>query len=144
VEHAVVSEDRQVRSGWHVATTVVGLAVTAVLTSGCEPGDGADRTPGSYRPREDGIALRTGGASCAASPGRRTCPEVLLGLTTRQRVFPLCQRRGELVGSNSWWLYADGPRGTRGWVSSWFLDHPTNKLPGVPDCTSAHIRPRGT
>lgn len=129
------------RTGGRVGLAVI-VALAGVLTSGCEPGDDPERAPGWYKAREAGVALRNGGADCAASPGTGNCPDVLLGLKESQRVYPICQRQGQLVGSNPWWLYADGPRGRRGWVSSWYLDHPSNRLPGVPDCTASMITPR--
>jgi len=129
------------RAGGLVGLALV-IAVGGALTSACEPSDNPDYIPGSYGARESGLAMRTGDADCAASPGPTTCPEVLLSLREGQRVYPICQRRGQPVESNAWWLYADGPRGKRGWVSSWYLDHPTNRLPGVPTCTADLIRPR--
>jgi len=124
------------------AGVVFGIVLASVLTSGCEGAEDSKYYPGSYRARESGIAVRNGGAACAAQPGTGTCNQILLRLREGQRVFPICQRRGQLVGRNSYWLYADGPRGNRGWVASWYLDYPSNRLPGVPDCT-AELLSRG-
>jgi len=35
-----------------------------------------------------------------------------------------------------WWVYTEAPGGNRGWVASWFLTCPTNRLPGIDDCTA--------
>jgi hypothetical protein len=122
------------------AGVVVGFVLVGALTTGCKTTDGSQFSPGSYQVRESGVALRGGGAACAARPGVGTCPDVLLGLRPGQRLFPICQRRGQTVGRNPYWLYADGPRGNRGWVASWYLTYPSNRLPGVPDCTAALLR----
>lgn len=122
------------------AGVLVGLTLVAVLTSGCERTDGSQHIPGSYKLRESGVALRGGSPSCNARPGAESCPDTVLGLRAGQRVYPICQRRGQTVGRNPYWLYADGPRGRRGWVASWYLDYPSNRLPGVPDCSAALLR----
>lgn len=115
---------------------LVGVVVVAVLgATGCEPTDGSEFVPGSYSVREAGVSLRGGGQACGTTPGTGNCPNVLLGLRPGNKLYPLCQRRGQLVGRNSWWVYADAPGGNRGWVASWYLTCPTNRLPGIDDCT---------
>ncbi|MPZ79906.1 MAG: hypothetical protein GEV28_05700 [Actinophytocola sp.] len=110
-----------------------------LLVSGCEPTDGSEYIPGSYSVRESGVSLRDGGSACGDEPGTGNCPDVLLGLEPGNKVYPLCQRRGQQVGENSWWVYVDAPGGSRGWVASWFLTCPTNRLPGIDDCTADHL-----
>jgi hypothetical protein len=116
-------------------------SLTVLTLSGCERADGSSLPPGSYTVRESGVAMRAGPAACAAHPGTGSCPDVLLGLRPGQRLYPVCQRRGQMVGRNPYWLYASGPRGKRGWVASWYIDHPANRLPGVADCTEASFKP---
>jgi hypothetical protein len=122
---------------------VIGAVVclTMLAASGCERADGSTTAPGSYTVRDTGVAMRTGGPSCMAHPGTGNCPDVLLNLRPGQRLYPVCQRRGQLVGRNHYWLFASGPRGKRGWVSGWYIDHPANRLPGVDDCTAASFTP---
>jgi hypothetical protein len=115
---------------------VVAVAAVAVVTSGCEPTDGSEYVPGSYSVRESGVSLRDGGSACGVEPGTGNCPTVLAGLQPGNKLYPLCQRRGQLVGRNSWWVYTEAPGGNRGWVASWFLTCPTNRLPGIDDCTT--------
>ena len=119
---------------------VVGAVVlVAVLTTGCEPTDGSEFVPGSYSVRESGVSLREGGVACGQRPGTGNCPSVLMGLQPGNKLYPLCQQRGQLVGRNTWWVYVDAPSGNRGWVASWFLTCPTNRLPGIDNCTADHL-----
>lgn len=119
---------------------LAGAVAIGMLISGCERTDGSVYEPGSYTVRESGVALRGGPAACGTRPGTGSCPDVLFGLRPGQKVYPICQRRGQRVGSNPYWVYVDGPRGNRGWVSSWYLDWPANRLPGIPDCTAEKIK----
>lgn len=118
---------------------LVGAVMVAMVATGCEPTDGSVYVPGSYSVREPGVSLRVGGAACGAQPGTGNCPNVLVGLRPGNKLYPLCQRRGQLVGHNSWWVYADAPGGNRGWVASWYLTCPTNRLPGIADCTADRL-----
>ncbi|HEY0641314.1 MAG TPA: hypothetical protein VGD67_27105 [Pseudonocardiaceae bacterium] len=119
----------------------MAIVLSAGLTTACDRGADGEFVPGSYRTREGGVSVRTGDERCAANPGPAACSTVLYSLREGQRIYPICQRRGEAVATNSWWIYADAPRGHRGWVASWYLDHPTNRLPGLPTCTAALITP---
>lgn len=118
---------------------LVGAVVVMVVITGCEPTDGSEYIPGSYSVRESGVSLRGGGSACGAEPGTGNCPDVLLGLRPGNKLYPLCQRRGQLVGRNSWLVYGDGPGGNRGWVASWYLTCPTNRLPGIDECTAERL-----
>jgi len=111
---------------------LAGGVVLLALVSGCQPTDGSAYVPGSYTVRESGVRLRTGPASCHDAPGTGNC-DVLAGLE------PGDQRKGQLVGRNSWWVYVDAPGGNVGWVASWYLTCPTNRLPEVADCTAAQL-----
>lgn len=115
---------------------LVGAVVLVTLISGCERTDGSQYVPGSYTVRESGVALRGGAEACGNEPGTGNCPDVLFGLKPGHKLYPVCQKRGQLVGRNSWWVYADAPRGNRGWVASWYLTCPTNILPEVDECTA--------
>lgn len=121
---------------------LVGAIVLMTVITGCEPTDGSQGSqfePGRYSVRESGVALRGGSAACAENPGTGNCSNVLLGLEVGDWVYPLCQRRGQLVGRNDWWVYVDGPGGNTGWVASWYLDCPTNLLPGIDECTDERV-----
>jgi hypothetical protein len=115
---------------------VAGAVVLLTLVTGCEPTDGSVYVPGSYTVRESGVRLRTGPAACNETPGTGNCPNVIAGLDPGDKLYPVCQSKGQLVGRNAWWVYVDAPSGNRGWVASWFLTCPTNRLPEVDDCTA--------
>lgn len=113
--------------------------VLLTLVTGCERTDGSVYVPGSYTVREAGVRLRAGPAACDETPGTGNCPHVLAGLEPGDKLYPICQSKGQLVGRNSWWVYVHAPGGNRGWVASWFLTCPTNRLPEVDDCTAAEF-----
>lgn len=115
---------------------LAGVLVLFVLTSGCKPTDGSVYVPGSYSVRESGVRLRGGAEACQTEPGTGNCPDVLDGLEVGDNLYPVCQLRGQLVGENRWWVYVDAPGGNRGWVASWYLTCPTNRLPEVDLCTA--------
>jgi hypothetical protein len=118
---------------------LAGVLVLGVLVTACKPTDGSVYVPGSYNVRESGVRLRGGGEACQNEPGTGNCPDVLAGLEVGDHLYPVCQSRGQLVGENRWWVYVDAPGGNRGWVASWFLTCPTNRLPEVDDCTAAEF-----
>jgi len=115
---------------------LAGGVVLLALISGCQPTDGSTYVPGSYSVRESGVSLRGGGGACNDEPGTGNCPDVLDGLDPGNKLYPLCQSKGQLVGQNSWWVYVEAPGGNRGWVASWYLTCPTNILPEIDVCTA--------
>jgi hypothetical protein len=115
---------------------LAGALVLLTLVTGCEPTDGSVYVPGSYTVRESGVRLRSGATACQDTPGTGNCPDVLAGLEPGDNLYPVCQSKGQLVGRNAWWVYVDAPGGRRGWVASWFLTCPTNRLPEVDLCTA--------
>jgi hypothetical protein len=121
------------------AGVLVFMAVGLVGVTGCERTDGSVDIPGSYTVRAENVNLRDGGEDCDAEPGTGNCSTVLFSLDPGHKLYPLCQRQGQLVGRNSWWVYVDGPRGNRGWVASWYLTCPTKILPGIDECTSERL-----
>jgi hypothetical protein len=118
---------------------LAGALVVLTAVGGCTPTDGSVYVPGSYTVRESGVRLRAGATACNTTPGTGNCANVLTGLEPGDHLYPVCQSRGQLVGRNSWWVYVDAPSGNRGWVASWYLTCPTNRLPEVDDCTAAEF-----
>jgi hypothetical protein len=115
-------------------SAIAGGLILLVLVSGCKPEDGSVYVPGSYTVRESGVRLRAGPGACQDTPGTGNCPDVLAGLSPGDHLYPVCQRKGQAIGQNPWWVYVDAPRGRRGWVASWFLTCPTDILPEVDEC----------
>ncbi|GAA3116021.1 hypothetical protein ACFQ0X_40765 [Streptomyces rectiviolaceus] len=72
-------------------------------------------------------------ATCDGFPSPGNCPVVSGKLQPGQQFEARCQRKGEAVSGNDWWVFIE--RGdSRGWIASYFVDTPSNQLPGVPVC----------
>ncbi|WP_328773779.1 hypothetical protein [Streptomyces sp. NBC_00286] len=71
--------------------------------------------------------------ACDAFPSPGNCPVVAGQLQPGQAFEAVCQKQGQNVGGNPWWVYIT--RGdSRGFIASYYVDHPDNQLPGVPVC----------
>ncbi|MFF3349474.1 hypothetical protein [Streptomyces sp. NPDC002779] len=76
---------------------------------------------------------RVNGWACGESPSTTNCPDVTGQAQPGDRLEVHCQTLGQTVGSNPYWVFVDNhTRGTYGWMASYFIAHPDNKLPGVP------------
>lgn len=72
-------------------------------------------------------------ATCDGFPSPGNCPTVSGKLQPGEQFEARCQRQGEAVSGNDWWVFIE--RGdSRGWIASYFVDTPSNQLPGVPVC----------
>lgn len=72
-------------------------------------------------------------ATCDGFPSPGNCPVVSGKLQPGQQFEARCQRKGETVSGNDWWVFIE--RGdSRGWIAGYFVDTPSNQLPGVPVC----------
>ncbi|MEV0317992.1 hypothetical protein ACIBKX_06995 [Streptomyces sp. NPDC050658] len=72
-------------------------------------------------------------ATCDGFPSPGNCPTVSGKLQPGQQFEAKCQRKGETVSGNEWWVFIE--RGdSRGWIASYFVDTPDDQLPGVPVC----------
>ncbi|WP_151485036.1 hypothetical protein [Streptomyces albicerus] len=72
-------------------------------------------------------------ATCDGFPSPANCPAVAGQLQPNQPFEAVCQKQGETVGGNPWWVYIS--RGdSRGYIASHYVDHPDDQLPGVPVC----------
>jgi hypothetical protein len=50
-------------------------------------------------------------------------------------LYVYCQKIGQKIGVNPYWvLVNDFTQPNTGWLASYFIDYPTNRLPDVPDC----------
>lgn len=70
---------------------------------------------------------------CADYPSTQTCPDVVNQVNAGQTVYVICQKRGEVVNENPYWLLVEANRSV-GWMASSFIDYPLDRLPDVPDC----------
>ncbi|WP_175411166.1 hypothetical protein [Streptomyces sp. TRM64462] len=72
---------------------------------------------------------------CPEHPSPGNCPKVTGRSQPGDRLQVTCQTRGQTVGSNPYWVYVDNlTRGFHGWMASYYIAHPDNWLPGVPQC----------
>ncbi|WP_431921670.1 FG-GAP-like repeat-containing protein [Micromonospora wenchangensis] len=94
------------------------------------------RSPGGvrYGVWQTGVNVRAANATCDASPSVANCPTVVDTLNPGDLILPICQKRGEYVGGNPYWVYGTTPRGKTGWVHGYNIDYTENQLPDVPNC----------
>lgn len=72
---------------------------------------------------------------CPKFPSPGNCPQVTGKAQPGDRLEVLCQMRGETVGGNPYWVAVNNEtRGFGGWMASYYISHPDNWLPGVPQC----------
>ena len=72
-------------------------------------------------------------ATCDNNPSTANCPRVVGKLQPNQPFEAVCQNQGQVVGGNEWWVLVE--RGDMlGWMAGYYVDHPDNKLPNVPEC----------
>ncbi|KAF4405121.1 MULTISPECIES: hypothetical protein [Streptomyces] len=72
-------------------------------------------------------------ARCDSHPSVANCPVVAGQLQPGDRFEAACQKQGEPVGGNPWWVYAS-IGDSRGFVASHYVDVAEDQLPGVPVC----------
>ncbi|WP_149180017.1 hypothetical protein [Streptomyces sp. TRM49041] len=77
----------------------------------------------------------SGSFRCPEFPSPANCPKVTGRSQPGDRLEVTCQTKGQTVGGNPYWVYVDNPnRGFHGWTASYYISHPDNRLPGVPQC----------
>ncbi|GGJ62120.1 hypothetical protein [Streptomyces lacrimifluminis] len=75
------------------------------------------------------------GSPCPDFPSPGNCPRVVGKAQPGDQLEVECQTRGETVGGNPYWVFVDNwTRGFYGWMASYYISHPDNWLPGVPQC----------
>ncbi|MEU0674707.1 hypothetical protein ABZ330_17775 [Streptomyces sp. NPDC006172] len=74
-------------------------------------------------------------ATCSRYPSVRTCPDVRQRVQPHHQLYVYCQKQGQTVGGNPYWLLVnDYTDSNTGWLASYYIDYPDNRLPDVPDC----------
>lgn len=71
---------------------------------------------------------------CNSFPGPGNCPTILTTVSAPEAVYVRCQKLGEWVAINPYWVFIS-VRGHRGWMASYYIDNDTNWIDGVPACT---------
>jgi hypothetical protein len=118
------------------------LAIMLILALACvglpAAADGAVASAAtSYGVRGENILVRSGTAPCARYPSQTNCYHIVdhLYRSRGDRITPSCQKQGQTIGTNPWWVWGRTSHGHWGWMASWWINYPYNKLPGVPVCT---------
>lgn len=75
------------------------------------------------------------GFRCPEFPSPGNCPQVIGKAQPGDQLEVTCQTRGETVGGNPYWVFVvNRTRDLDGWMASYYISHPDNWLPGVPQC----------
>ncbi|HZP55141.1 hypothetical protein [Actinocrinis sp.] len=126
------------------ATAALGGAVAAV-GGVAGPASAATVRPATVRPHAadyrvwaTNVNIRESTwdpATCALSPSVANCPDIQGQAQPGHDIYVLCQRAGQTVGGNPYWVNVqDNTNGAIGWMASYYIDYPDNRLPNVPDC----------
>ncbi|MET9147748.1 SH3 domain-containing protein [Streptomyces sp. NPDC058319] len=71
--------------------------------------------------------------TCGRHPSVANCPDVRERLQPGKQFYVYCQGPGQTVGGNPYWLMINSDT-TTGWMASYYVAYPDNRLPDVPDC----------
>ncbi|MEK8106400.1 hypothetical protein NKG94_16475 [Micromonospora sp. M12] len=104
------------------ATALVATPATLPVTARAGTGVGLqrERPPGEQR-----AVLRR--------PAPWACPNILTKVSAPQHVYILCQKAGETVGGNPYWVYVR-VNGVQGWMASYYTNNATNWIDGLGIC----------
>ena len=121
---------------WGRLVIALALAVACVGLPAAA-GTSAASAATTYGVRGENILVRSGTAPCANYPSQSNCYNIVdhLSRSHGDRITPYCQKKGQTIGTNPYWVWSRTPRGHVGWVASWWIDYPYNVLPGVPICS---------
>ena len=134
------------RAMMRVAATTAALGgVLAVVGAVAGPASAATVRPetvqphtGHFRVWATNVSIRESTwnpTTCALSPSVANCPDVQGQAQPGDDLLVACQRIGQTVGGNPYWVNVeDLSNGATGWMASYYIDYPDNRLPNVPDC----------
>ncbi|BCB83918.1 hypothetical protein [Phytohabitans suffuscus] len=71
---------------------------------------------------------------CRELPGTARCTAIMDQVNPWDAIGVYCQKPGQVIGGNPYWLWVITPRGVRGWMASYYINYPDNRLPNIPDC----------
>ncbi|MFD7629801.1 hypothetical protein ACFV7Q_27900 [Streptomyces sp. NPDC059851] len=68
--------------------------------------------------------------------GRGGPPEATFRkIQPHHQLYVYCQKQGQNIGGNPYWLLVnDYTDSNTGWIASYYIAYPDNRLPDVPDC----------
>lgn len=74
-------------------------------------------------------------ATCSRNPSVSNCPNVRQRVQPHHQLYVYCQKQGQNIGGNPYWLLVnDYTMPNTGWIASYYIAYPDNRLPDVPDC----------
>lgn len=82
-----------------------------------------------------GVKVRQGAMPCYDEPGQGTCISAVDAVHQGEAVWVRCQRAGQTIGGNPYWVYIHTPNGISGYFASRHIDNYTNWIDGVPYCS---------
>ncbi|CCH17834.1 conserved hypothetical protein; putative Integrin domains [Micromonospora lupini str. Lupac 08] len=101
-------------------------------------------TSGTYTVWTDGITVASTNAACEASPSTTNCSTAIDTLNTGSMFTPICQRTGQVVSGNPYWVYGISSNGQTGWMANWWMDYPDNRIPFLAICGNYNGTVAGT
>ncbi|GHJ44005.1 hypothetical protein Cs7R123_13470 [Catellatospora sp. TT07R-123] len=116
------------------ALAVAAVGMVAATTLAATPAHASGYGVGWYGIWASSVNVRNnGGDACYNYPGPANCPTVLTTVSAPQQVYVYCQKAGETIGGNPYWVYAYA-NGMYGWLAGYYTDNATNWIDGVPTC----------
>lgn len=116
-------------------TTLPGSGIDPPETGPGQPANGTK----AYGVTKNAVEVRATSATCQSHPSVTNCASVIGTMNIGNTITPYCQKSGQTVGSNPWWVYGRTGNGLTGWIPSWWIDYPDNVLPGVATCSAAPL-----
>ncbi|MET7708356.1 hypothetical protein [Micromonospora sp. NPDC005413] len=114
-----------------VATAAATLAATALVAT---PAQAAGHGEGWYGVWASNVNVRQDSSEqCYDAPAPWACPNILTKVSAPQQVYIVCQKAGETVGGNPYWVMVRA-NGVQGWMASYYTNNATNWIDGLDIC----------
>jgi hypothetical protein len=129
------------RAATALAAAATALAAAGTLTAATQPAVAAPAHQSAaadryYHTWATNVNVRVSNADpdgCGRYPSVATCPDVRGQVQPGTQFYVYCQGHGQTVGGNPYWLMI-GTDTMTGWMASYYVAYPDNRLPDVPDC----------
>ena len=114
-----------------VVTAAATLAATVLVAA---PAQASGYGVGWYGVWAYGVNVRADQSEqCYDFPGPLRCPRIVTTVSAPQQVYLTCQKAGETVGGNPYWVFMNMP-GFTGWMASYYTNNATDWIDGLPVC----------
>jgi hypothetical protein len=125
--------------------TALGLILTSAMTAASAQAYPAPSTgSGVVRPQSGhgtgyygvwatNVNVRAESTACYNYPSTTNCTPVIQQVSSPQQVWVYCQKAGQTIGINPYWVLVDTSQNL-GWMASYYIDNATNWIDGVPVC----------